>query len=501
MKKQVSALLATALGIAGLGGVPAAAADSGLPSAPTIVCGNASLLDGPAQAPQGAITVPAGDNSGFDFRQAGRTYWFATGRHTLGTDVFSQIKPSDNSTYVGAPGAVLDGQNVNRYAFVGEATGVTVKYLTITDFGGPESNRDEGVLNHDGASHWTVTNNTVQHSGGAGVFIGSDNLVRNNCLKENGQYGFSMYKATKGELHDITLDGNEIAGNNTDDWETKLQCGCTGGGKFWDAHTVRVTGNYVHDNKSVGLWADTNNYDFLFEGNWIEANDAQAIFYEISYNAVIRGNVIKGNLRKAGAERIKEQDNFPDAAIYISESGGDARVPSTMIGAPVLDISDNLIQDNYNGIALWENADRFCNSPANSSEGYCTLVNPQATLSTCVAGTINTAPYLDDCRWKTQNVRVHDNDLRTDPANILPGCFPDYCGHNAILSNWGTYPDWSPYMQDLVQQNITFNQNNVFTHNHYTGSWRFMARDTGLDLLTPAQWQAAPYHQDVDSTF
>ena len=73
-----------------------------------------------------------------------------------------------------------------------------------------------------------------------------------------------------------------IVGNNTGDWESRISgCGCTGGGKFWDVRNVRVTNNYVHDNKSVGLWADTNDNNFLFEGNWIENNDGEAIFWEI----------------------------------------------------------------------------------------------------------------------------------------------------------------------------------------------------------------------------
>ena len=30
---------------------------------------------------------------------------------------------------------------------------------------------------------------------------------------------------------------------------------------------------------------------------------------------------------------------------------------------------------NWSGVVLWENADRFCGSPNNTSTGYCTLVN------------------------------------------------------------------------------------------------------------------------------
>src|SRR5690349_13463665 len=52
-------------------------------SPPAKVCGSGSVLAGPAAAPNGAISVPAGDNSDFTFNQANATYWFAPGVHTL----------------------------------------------------------------------------------------------------------------------------------------------------------------------------------------------------------------------------------------------------------------------------------------------------------------------------------------------------------------------------------------------------------------------------------
>ena len=243
---------------------------------------------------------------------------------------------------------------------------------------------NEGTVNHDSGENWTMQYNTVINNGGAGIFVGAGNVASYNCLKDNSQYGFQAYSG-QGGASNIVLDHNEIVGNNTGDWESRINgCGCTGGGKFWDVRNVRVTNNYVHDNKSVGLWADTNDNNFLFEGNWIENNDREAIFWEISYNAAIRNNVIRHNNLKSGQARLASGDNFPDAAIYISESGGDARVPYDLVGSPTIDISNNLIEDNYNGVTLWENADRFCGSPANTSTGYCTLVNPSvAKLSTC----------------------------------------------------------------------------------------------------------------------
>jgi hypothetical protein len=290
----------------------------GWPSAPPAkVCGNASILNGPASAPAGAIVVPAGDNRSVDFRRAGVTYWFAPGVHTLGSGEYDQIQPGDGSTFVGAPGAIIDGQGRNKYAFTQHGRNVTIKHLTIRNFAAP---MNEGTVNHDSGVNWTMQYNTVTNNGGAGIFLGAGNVASYNCLKGNSQYGFQGYSGAGG-ASGLVLDHNEITGNNTGDWETKIAgCGCTGGGKFWDVRNVRVTNNWVHGNESVGLWADTNDNNFLFEGNWIEGNDREAIFWETSYNVAIRNNVIKDNNRRSGPARLASGDNFPDAAIYISPS-------------------------------------------------------------------------------------------------------------------------------------------------------------------------------------
>jgi len=468
------------------------------PSAPPArICGNTALLNGPATPPAGAIVVPAGNNSAVDLDQAGKTYWFAPGVHTLGTGEYSQIIPGNGSTYIGGPGAILDGRGKNRYAFTQHARNVTIKHLTIRNFVAP---MNEGTVNHDSGENWTMQYNTVVNNGGAGIFLGAGNVASYNCLKDNSQYGFQAYGARGGESN-ILLDHNEIVGNNTGDWESKISgCGCTGGGKFWDVRNVRVTNNYVHDNRSVALWADTNDNNFLFQGNWIENNDGQAIFWEISYNAAIRNNVIRRNLLATGPERIRSGDNFPDAAIYISESGGDARLPHDLVGSPTIDISNNLIEDNYNGVALWENADRFCGSAANTSSGYCTLVNPSvAKLSTCTAANIAKQPYYSDCRWKTQNVKVHHNTFTMNRAKV-GNCATSMCGRNAIFSNWGSYPSWSPYKGEVVSKAIVFGQRNVFSSNRYVGRWNFTVWDTGR-LIASSAWRAAPYRQDAGSTF
>jgi hypothetical protein len=475
-----------------------AGTDAVIKSYPTVpparICDDMALLSGPASAPPGATIVPAGDNSNLDFvfRAAGTTFWFAPGVHTLGNDKYAQIIPGDNSSFIGAPGAVIDGQKLNNFAFTQHAKNVRVAHLEIRNFISPN---DQGVVNHDGGEGWVMEYNYMHDNQGAAVFVSSGNVLRYNCLRDNGQYGFQgIGPGTGGSAVNLVIDHNEVAHNDTSDWEhVGGGCGCTGGAKFWDVNGALITNNWVHDNLSVGLWADTNDRNFVFEGNYFENNWGEAIFYEISYNAQIRFNTFKRNTLGKGREFTADNDNFPVAAIYLSESGGDSRVS----GTPTLEINGNYFEDNWSGVTLWENADRFCNSPANTSSGYCTLVSSAATLKTCTQPGIATAPLYDDCRWKTQNVSVHDNEFHVNPANI--GCNNSFCARQAILSNWGTYPDWSPYEGKVIEDAITSSQNNHFGNNHYVGPWRFMAHDTGIEMAFSA-WQAAPYEQDTGST-
>jgi len=457
---------------------------------PAQVCGDASVLSGPATAPAGAVVVNPGQNL-YDATQAnpaGTTFWLAPGTHTLGTSPYNQVLPKDNNTYVGAPGAILDGKGINYYAFTQKASGVTVRYLTVKNFMAPG---DEGVINHDFGAGWVIEHNTVTNNGGAGVILGDHNRLSYNCLASNSQYGFQGFGAR------LAIDHNEVANNNTYDWEANSPgCGCSGGAKFWSSGPATVTNNYVHDNANVGLFADTNNVGFLIEGNYISDNTSHAIVYETSYNARIVNNTFRRNAIPRGQSFQARGDSFPIGAIYISESGGDARVNAGTYST--LEISGNSFEDNWAGVVLWENADRFCGSPANTSTGFCTKVNPAANMTTCVPGTIAAEPYRSDCRWKTQNVTVTDNDFRMDKAAI--GCTSDYCGNQGIFSNSGTVPAWSPYMAGVVQEAITYRQNNHFSDNRYVGSWHFAAKEAVGNPLSFTQWQATPSSQDAGST-
>ena len=464
---------------------PAGATPSGPIAA---VCGN--QVPGPAAAPAGAVVVdPAVDNDLAAKTEANpprTTFWLAPGKHTLGRDQYGQVNPKDGNRYIGAPGAILDGRGLNRYAFVFKASNVTVSHLTVRGFVPPAQ---EGVVNHDSGEGWIIEHNTIEENKGAGLMAGFRQQVRHNCLRNNGQYGMNAFG---GEL---VVEGNEIVGNNTDDLENAIPggCGCTGGVKFWDVNGADVRNNWVHDNRGAGLWADTNNNDFLIEGNVIESNDGEALFYETSYNLVLRNNTIRNNAHVRGREFADRDDNFPVAAIYLSEAGGEPRVPAR---TDKIEIYGNTLENNWSGITAWENADRYCNSAASTSTGYCTRLVTSPT--TCSPPGINDTPLYDDCRWKTQWLDIHDNIFTYVPDVV--GCSNGMAGRMAIFANYGTVPEWSPYMGRVVQEAITFNQQNVWHDNTYHGPWTFVAYEVGPGV-NPAEWQAEPYRQDAGSTF
>lgn len=458
---------------------------------------------GPSSPPAGAITVSPGQNLGdvVDGHGPGTTYWLAPGVHALGDGAYDQVIPHAGDTFLGAPGAILDGRHRNLYAFTGQATDVRISHLTVQNFGAAGQNSNEGVLNHDSARNWTISSNLVQRNAGAAVMIGSGNRVTGNCIRDNGQYAFNAYHPSG--VSDVVLDSNEISGNNTDDWEKRLPgCGCTGGGKFWATRGARITNNYVHDNRGVGIWADTNNAGFLFQGNYISGNDAEGIMYETSYNAAILNNTFLRNAIVKGPTN----PGFPTAAIYLSESGSDRRVPGEY--GDRLRISGNVFTDNWAGIVAWENADRFAGSPANTSTGASTLVNPAvATEAACADGLKASGAgqgaartvLLSDCRWKTVNVLVEQNTFVLRAA-ALPACTPaNGCGFNGLFSNYGTYPSWSPYKGETVAKAITFGQNNLWRANTYRGPWNFVATSTG-HVIGWSAWRSAPYRQDAGST-
>jgi Right handed beta helix region len=467
----------------------------GPPAAPPVTwCENGLPASPYTSAPQGAVTVPAGNNGAlFQYQlPANTTYWFAPGKHTG-----DSVQASDGDTFLGAPGAIMDGGNTIQYAFVGQYNdtadqNVTIKYLTIEDYA---SNQGGGAVNGNGNNGWTEEYDLMEYnSPGAAMMLGGDNTVSDNCLTQNGEYGFNGYSYVDetygntftGGATNITFTNNDVSYNNTQ----KTSSGIEGGGKFWQDGNVTVTGNYFHDNiDSPGVWMDTDNAGFLVENNYISNNGGEGLMYEISYNADIVGNTFVGNAIENGPGN----PGFPTGAIYISESGGNSAVASDYAGE--LNIQNNVFNDNWSGVILYQNSNRYVGDGQDPG----TLIPPsgvatQTWINTdgpknCPSNLTETSPidYHSLCQWRTQNVTVQDNQFTFNPSDSIYGgkCTQaNACGENGLFS---PYSSTAAYPAYTVCNLISNSQGNVFSDNTYSGPWSFNYFNQG-DIATWSQW-------------
>ncbi len=231
--------------------------------------------------------------------------------------------PKDGQAFLGAGDAVLDGDGWVSAAFDSYANGVSIVGLEIRDYN--TSSQWRGAINGLGGD-WLVDGNEIHHNRVAGLYLEKgDPVVRSNYIHHNGRSGLSV-RYTNGGL----IEGNEISYNNyLDEWNWGIEAG---GGKFWQTTDLVFRGNWSHHNHGPGLWTDHNNIGTIYENNLIEDNTANGIFHEISYNAVIRNNVIRRN-------------GFDHAAWLW---GGGIQLASSQN----VEIYGNTLEDNYNAISM-----------------------------------------------------------------------------------------------------------------------------------------------------
>ena len=222
------------------------------------------------------VTAPASIQAAVDNNPAD-TDFCLSGTFSVG----SAVRPKSGDTFTGPA-------TMNGAGFVG--TGGTsgqqfVEITNVTITGGP------GGVGIQAGWDWTITN--VEVSGfGQGVRVNTRSVLRNSYLHNNSTYGLSG-----GPGSDILVEGNEWAFNGG----TPDGGGSTGGSKIVGTDvnpgTVGLTfrNNVVHDNAGPGIWCDGNCHDVVYEGNEVYDNATIGIFHEISWNAIIRNNVVYGN--------------------------------------------------------------------------------------------------------------------------------------------------------------------------------------------------------------
>jgi hypothetical protein len=117
------------------------------------------------------------------------------------------------------------------------------------------------------------------------------------------------------------------------------------------------------------------------------------------------------------------------------------------------------------------------------------------------------AMYWDNCVWGSRNVTVTGNVFSLD-ASAVKGCevAANQCGYMMTAAFDAGVPKLMQFF-DAYQTYIadaSGGLGNVWSDNTYqwsgSGGWQFEAGAQG-NLVSLAQWRAAPYHQDAGSTF
>jgi parallel beta helix pectate lyase-like protein len=190
---------------------------------------------------------------------------------------------------------------IAAFAFESSASNVVISNLTVEKYG---TSAQKGAIDSHRGARWVIENCVVQLNSGGGIGVGAGTRVRNCDIHHNGQIGIN------GNGNDIHIEGNRIWSNNIygfdSDWEA-------GGAKIAKSQGVTFRGNHVHDNNGPGLWCDIECRGVVYEDNLVENNQRAGIFHEISFEAIIRNNMVRHNGRE-------DRGWFWDADIIVAAS-------------------------------------------------------------------------------------------------------------------------------------------------------------------------------------
>jgi hypothetical protein len=172
---------------------------------------------------------------------------------------------------------------VALFAFESRASNVLIRNVTIENYA---SVAQRGAIQAQDAVGWIVEHCEVRLNSGGGIGVGTGTRVRGCNIHHNGQIGIT------GAGRDILVEGNRVWANNIRGFDYGWEAG---GVKIGLGNVVVFRGNHVYDNLGPGLWCDGDCRNVLYENNIVERNHGAGIFHEISFNAVIRHNIVRHN--------------------------------------------------------------------------------------------------------------------------------------------------------------------------------------------------------------
>jgi len=275
----------------------------------TITCPSGAIDIWPGQSIQSAVNGYAGAT----------TFCLRAGVHSL----TSSITPKTGNTFVGEYGAILDGSSWSstdstQAAF--RAHNQDIDYVTIRNLV-IRKMPQKGIhafywLTPD---HWTIEYNEIAENK-TGILFPDHSVIRNNYIHHNFDDPSASDPGRRGGAYvgyyasNTTIENNEIAYNGKES-------------KVMESQYVTFRNNFVHHNQADGIWYDGGNPNALVEGNRVEDNARNGIFYEASNGSIIRNNTI----RRSG-----------DTGVFISTSQN-------------ADIYGNTLESNFRAITYFVN--------------------------------------------------------------------------------------------------------------------------------------------------
>jgi len=207
----------------------------------------------------------------------------AESKAELGTGCFYFDAANGRLYLVDDPAGRVVEATVDLVAFESLASGVSISNLIVEKYA---SLSQQGAVQARHGAAWTIENCEIRLNTGGGIGIGNGTRVRSSNIHHNGQIGVA------GVGKNVVIENNRIWANNTRGYDFKWEAG---GAKLALSEGVEFRANSVYDNVGPGLWCDISCRDVVYEGNHVERNHDAGIFFEISFQAVIKNNVVENN--------------------------------------------------------------------------------------------------------------------------------------------------------------------------------------------------------------
>jgi parallel beta helix pectate lyase-like protein len=257
-----------------------------------------------------AVTIATTDNAQavIDANPPGTTFDIAAGVHPGW-----RVVPRSDDVFVGAPGAVLDGENNTDVAFIGTygsppPSNVTIEGTAGNDLliqnynnGGSQLADSTVEAGHGGqvTSGWSLNYVEIANNFSTGIGMGNNMTVNNCYVHDNGRLGIGSPFITGSVIENSVIDHNawHLVGPGPGFQAGGIKTVAQG-----DAMpSLVIQDNDISNNGWNGVWTDVGSSGVIVNNNTIENNAHDGVHFEISSDQLAENNTIQGNQGSAVA--------------------------------------------------------------------------------------------------------------------------------------------------------------------------------------------------------